>query len=284
MWTCISSNDNCACRPCTYPNGVLVLITAQILFFIAFLMSLFAAGDCKFVSVPEDQVSLQLSEIFRNTNPDADDMDEGKKRGLGLFFFEDAAGECTWDRYHNETTFDAYWDYVGRSDWEDASGAAVSATTLGFCAFVWSLIFACVAHPKIIRFSFAAFVLVVLTILQGVPFLLLRSDFCNEHDCSLGRSANYSIAAVVLFFLAGFLMFFTKDHPGRDQSSIPTYPPTILASTSKDENATHADEHNEDEEAPVVRSTIARVPVGDNKMVDVSLVDSQATTVPAQTY
>lgn len=312
-------NDSCACRPCTYPNGAVALIVAQIFFLVAFLMSFFAAGDCKFLLVPEAQVGDRLDAILDNTtdagaagtDSAAGGTDnEGTKRGLGLFFFEDAAGACTWeDRDFDERTFDAYWDHVGRSDWEDASEAAVAVTVLGFCALVWSLLFACLAHPRIVRFIFAAVVLVVLTILQGVSFLLLRSDFCNAHDCSLGRSGHYGIAAVFFYFFAGLALLFTKDHPrGGARSPEPiqtytqTYPPgdAAAAAAGKDgENATHAvEEHNTDEEeasAPVEESSSSgAIPAGAEEEVQAeegsgrsdvnvsSAVDSQATTVQAQ--
>jgi len=291
-----SSNDICACRPCTYPNGAIVLIIAQILLFSAWLLSFWAAMDCKFVTVPEDQeLFVKLNEIALDTDT-VQDANKGQKRGLGLFFFEEhATGECAWDVYRDEDSFEAYWDFVGYSDWEDASAAALAAASLAFCAFVWSLLFSCIAHPKIVRYSFAAFVLVVITILQGVPLLLLRSDFCSDHDCSLGRSANYGIAAIVLFFVAGFLMLFTNNYQLYDESAEQTYPQAHqYPSASKDDNATHVVEHNDDAEAPVERSVDEKTAVTNSiipganevpEMADVSLaVDSQATTVEARPY
>ena len=286
---CVNSRDTCTCRPCcTYPNGFIVLLLAQVLMFCAFLMSLFAVGDCQFVTVPAtESVDDSLTAIFNDTDVKVDDNDT--ERGLGFFFWEDVDGECAWDREHTEDSFEAYWDFVGRSDWESAASAAFSACVLSFCFFVWLLTFSCLAQPKIVRYSCAGLLIVLLTVLQSVPFRLLNSsEFCDEHDCSLGRSAHYSIAAVVLYFVAGVLLLFTRDYPGPGGagSSAQVFVPATTAPEEQqpkngtiDENATV--EHTLDEETLnqfTDRATLPEaVPVQDD-MMDVSLVDSSAPT------
>jgi len=285
-----SRSDTCDCRPCTYPNGAVVLVISQILLFIGFILSAVAAADCQFVTVPAGSVDGELSRIYGSTVR-ADDT----KRGLGFFFFEDTNGECTWDRHHHDDTLDEYWDYLGHSDWEDAARAAVAATWISFLFFIWVMVFSCAAQPKILRYLGAALLIILLTVLQSVPFMVVDSDFCNKHDCSLGRSAGYAIAAVVLFFVAGVLLFFTRDYPGRDRvepQPLVLAPAPVLApaddhtsKSSGDENAT-ADHTINDEENPqqlTDRALPEEVPVQDD-MVDVSLVDSQATTVKARPY
>jgi hypothetical protein len=181
----------------------------QIILFAAFVLSLFAFGDCHFVTVPRNQVNETLLSSFFSESTSGPES-ESNEQGFGIFFFEESDGDCSWDHNHTESTFIEYWDYVGRSDWEVASNVAIAATCLGLFSLVWSFLFSCVAQPKMVRFSFAAFVLLVMPILQAVPFMLLESDFCDEHTCSLGRSSRCSIAAVVLFFVAGLLLFCTK--------------------------------------------------------------------------
>jgi len=292
------SRDSCACRPCTYPNGAFIII-AQILVAIAFASSFMAAGDCKFVTVPANQVDGNLTAIFHDENPDTNYVNGStttdKRRGLGFFFFEELDGECSWDHNHSNTTFHEYWDFLGRSDWEDAAQAGVAATALGFCFLVWLMLFSCVAHPKIVRYCLAGLLIVLLPVLQSVMFgMVLKSGFCDEYDCELGRSAHYGITAVVLYFVAGVLLVLTRDYPGIHASSGDNahLPPVYNTgnntnknvSSDHDENATQV-EHHEDEETPQLNGGFVPrevTPVHED-MVDISLVDSSTPTVKAQT-
>ena len=96
-----------------------------------------------------------------------------------------------------------------------------------------------------------------------ILFMLFESDFCDEHTCSLGRSSRSSIAAVVLFLLAGLLMFFTKDWPGRDDGGTMQDPnPQPLAYV-----------------VPEVQTVVV-----DDGMADMSPIDDSVPAVKAQTY
>ena len=255
-----SRQDACACRPCTYPNG-LVLVLVQTVLVAGLVLSLIAAGDCQFVTVPRNQVNeTWVNSIFAESTSGPDS--ESKDRGFGVFFFEEADGDCSWDHNHTKSTMNEYWDYVGRSDWEVASNVAIAATCFAFVSLVWSFLFSCIAQPKMVRFCFAGFVLVLMPILQAVPFMLLHSEFCDEHTCSLGRSSRSSIAAVVLFFVAGLLMCCTKDCPGQDVSTMLDQNPPAIA-------------------AVVPEAKELQVEEG---MADVSLVDDAVPAVKAQTY
>jgi hypothetical protein len=64
-----------------------------------------------------------------------------------------------------------------------------------------------------------AFVLsVLLTIFQGLTFLVYASDLCEEYDCDFSRSSGFSVAALCCWFLAGLCFLIMSDFPGENAS------------------------------------------------------------------
>jgi hypothetical protein len=84
----------------------------------------------------------------------------------------------------------------------------------------------------------------VLTTLQGLTFLVFRTDLCEEKGCTFSRGAGLSVAAIVAFFLAGICFLFASDYPGDrpikrgDEGSVNKMP--------SDEEATRKEEVHEE--------------------------------------
>jgi hypothetical protein len=150
------------------------------------LFALAALGDCSFVEVKRE-IELPLVPSFEST------------RGLGLVTFDKPNGECYW---YNEFSDEAdvedqirwYFDKLG-SDWEVARGFAYSTPVIGFVLFLYSLCLCCSAEVRGIRYVMAFVLAVLLTIFQGLTFLVYASDLCEEFDCDFSRSSGFSVAA-----------------------------------------------------------------------------------------
>jgi hypothetical protein len=50
--------------------------------------------------------------------------------------------------------------------------------------------------------------------MQGLTFLIFRSELCSGGNCTFGRGAGFSVAAIFAFFMAGLCFAMTKDYPG----------------------------------------------------------------------
>jgi hypothetical protein len=268
-------SDTCECRPCTYPNGVFILILAQILMLVASLLSVYAVYDCQFVTVDAAAVDPFLTTIFPSIPVQANNKD----RGLGFFFWEGVDGQCTYENNYDysEVSWQDYENFLG-SDWDGARAMACYAAFFAWALLIWLLIFSCVAHPKVIRYILGGVLIVLMPIFQSITFAVMGSDFCNENNCQIGRSARYAAGAVGLYAMTGILLLFSKDYPGTRRRQ-PPIAPHDSDKPNEEGTVTHRDEEPRDygfsyeSEGPLA-----------SDMVDVSLVDSNVTTTKATIY
>jgi hypothetical protein len=195
-------------------------------------------------------------------------------RGVGYYFFEDRNGDCLWldDELEEETIGDIVEfyinDFLGAS-WNVGRGFGMAASICGFLLWIWSLIFACTAHPKPFRYLLA-FLLLLMTIFQGLAFLPLNSSFCNTWNCKFSRGAGLSVGALICFFLSIIPCFLMKDFPGdrgdeREPASMTT---SVAVATGKiyeprneEEAATSAADAEQGESTGVENKDDAGVPV-----------------------
>ena len=166
--------------------------------------------DCAFVSLPKpfqpgwhDEDAVILPEFGR----------------AGFFTFQQWwDGQCY--RYDNESFGDAteqrqyYFEILG-SDWESGRILAPVVAGLGLLTLMYSLSYCCSVQWRSIRYTFGIWLSVVMTISQSMTFKVFGSDFCAENQCSMGRSAGFSIIAVLCYFAAGVCFFLSWDSPGR---------------------------------------------------------------------
>ena len=247
-----SQQDQCGCL-CYNRNGLVVVLAAQLLMLLAAAFSSAALFDCQFVTVDAEYVDHELADIFENLfNKTVPVEENNEKRGLGFFFYEGVDGECTWDHFEDlsdrvsssewehrfENGHDAYMDFLG-SDWDAPRALAVTATVLSWCFLFWLATFSCVSHIKCLRWTFGVLLAAFMTALQGSTFAVLNSDLCDRYDCELGRSSRLGITALVLAVAAGLLMFFTRDHPGREVKV------NVYATASVTEAHPHVDEETD---------------------------------------
>ena len=124
-----------------------------------------------------------------------------------------------------------------------------------FVAPPWlSVFFACVAHPKPLRYIFTAICVLFVMTFQFGTLAAMNSGFCDERNCKIGRSARYAIAAGVLYFVGGVMFIFTKNFPGRETEQHEQVKEVLALEVEVvGENGTHNDN---DEEEPAVFETI----------------------------
>lgn len=241
--------DTCDCK--CYPNGVIALVLAQILLVVAIVMSSASIIDCQFVIADiEDSVPSSLVGLV-----------PGERQGLGFLIHEETNGDCRWeywgDRDDDENIENEIEDYVTDyvdwlgSSWKPGRGLGTTALVVGTVVTIWAFVFACVAHIKPFRYFMGVLVSLLLMSFQFSTLSVLNSSFCDERSCALGRSGGCSVAAGILFFLAGVLFFLTKDFPGRveDDGAV-----KLAHAAGDEENVpgndadTHIEEHQHDME------------------------------------
>jgi len=209
----VPRQDHCGCS--CYPNGFFVLIMAQILFTAAVGLSAASMLDCRFV----------VADIFvDSTGPGnttlLDDLLSQDRTGLGFFNHQDISGDCHWKDWNNEedkgefTIYaDNYIDWLG-DEWKIGGAMGSTAAILGFFLWFWLLVFSCVAHIRPLRYLVGSVSALILVSFQFATLSALNSTFCDDHNCSFDRSAGFSVAAGMLFFFAGVLLFLTHDYHG----------------------------------------------------------------------
>jgi hypothetical protein len=222
-----SNKSECQCSPCRYRNGLIPLLIAQVLIIVSFSFSMYSTCDCHFVTVDASLVSGILDEIERSSNNfDANHPipSNSTTRGLGFFVWEGIDGECTThhsmnsenmhngNMYGTGNMYNRYHDFLG-SDWNAPRVMATLSTILAFFLMIWLFIFSCVAQPKTIRYGLSVVFIVLMTIFQSIPFMILNSDFCNDNNCSMGRSAKFAAGATSLYALVGVALLFTQTFP-----------------------------------------------------------------------
>lgn len=212
-----TSQGRCSGGSC-YPNGLAVLLVAQICLLAGMLFSTAAVMDCEFVVADIDvanghPIPSQLVGLLEG---------DDRRRGLGFFTHEDNDGNCRWKTWDEESAssdeIEEYTeDYVDwlDSDWEGPRGTALASMGLSVAFLVWLFVYCCVAHPRFLRYTIGTLVAVLLSCLQYASFSVIDSDFCDGRNCEMGRSGGFAVTAGILFLVAGVLCFFTRDYPGQ---------------------------------------------------------------------
>ena len=199
------ANDRCTFKCCGYPNGAIQIILSQTLTLIGLALSAASLVDCEFVKASVADFPQPIPDNL------ADRLD-GSKRGFGFYTFEETpGGSCYWEKYDSDVA-EWYFDLLG-SGFRVTRALGSIAAVLGLFVWLWMLFFTCVAHPRALRFL-AAFFLFVMTAFQASMFASIGSDFCDENDCEMGRSAIFGIVAGSCFFLSGCLLLCSKSYPG----------------------------------------------------------------------
>lgn len=261
----------CQCRP--YPNGFFVLLSVQVLLVIGFSLSAYSALDCHFVVVNAAVVE-PLNNLFNATQKAGN-----TERGLGFAFFEDANGQCTHHNDMSEDEFETYLDFLG-DDWHGSQGAAVAAVVFSFVVMVWLGLFSCLSHHKIVRWLIAGW-LVLTGILQACTFSVMGSDFCDDNDCDIGRSARASAVATPIFFVTALLMLFTRDYPGATVEPTSSHAQTPKVARVMDEETPTRNQFRSQQQQGL--TNVEEVPV-QHEFVNVALVDSNAPSPKASVY
>lgn len=196
---------------CGYLNGPFQIVFGQLFMFGGLLFSLAATGDCAFVEtvIP---VPVYTSE---------DDLGDFTKLAnrLGMFTYENLDdGYC----YHwTDTSFATIEDQVQYyiknvlgPDWNSSINLASAATVISFLIFVYLTSYCCSSHIRPFRYVAGFFIAVILTLFQGLALLVYRSDWCDQYQCSFGRSAIFAVVALVCFLFSGIIWCLTTDYPG----------------------------------------------------------------------
>ena len=209
--------DECMCG-CGYLNGPFQVMVGQLLLLCGFMFSIAAAGDCAFV---ETAVPV---EVFAS-EPDANG--QGFQRvatRLGFFMYENS--ETQYCYYWSDNSFasiqdqiDFYINNVLGPDWFQPLNLAWAATSVSFLFFLYVTSYCCSAQIRPFRYMTGVFIGIVITVFQGLAFLVYDSQWCETYQCSFGRSAGFAVGAATCFFLSGIMWCMTKDYPGADAAA-----------------------------------------------------------------
>eukprot|EP00529_Nitzschia_sp_RCC80_P027863 CAMPEP_0113484076 /NCGR_PEP_ID=MMETSP0014_2-20120614/23771_1 /TAXON_ID=2857 /ORGANISM="Nitzschia sp." /LENGTH=257 /DNA_ID=CAMNT_0000377659 /DNA_START=128 /DNA_END=901 /DNA_ORIENTATION=+ /assembly_acc=CAM_ASM_000159 len=209
------ARDSCMCG-CAYLNGPFQVMCAQCLTFAGAWLSFAALGDCAFAEIKSPL----------NVIPG---IDFAAQR-VGFITFEGPNGSCYWyDSFNNilspEDQLQAYWNLLG-SGWQQV--AVVSAVAAGFAwYFFWyTTSFCCSSQVRGVRYTNGFIMSVLLTTVQGCTFIAYQTGFCTQYGCSFGRSAGFSVGALLCYFFAGVAFFCMSDYPGDRWQ-----PPTNITNT-----------------------------------------------------
>lgn len=126
------------------------------------------------------------------------------------------AGTCYFwaDGEDTEEQVRFYLDVALGPDWRPSIILAMVAWILSVLVFFYTTSFCCSAQVRRFRFFAGISISVVLPLVQGLSFLVLRSSWCDVEDCQSSRGGDFCIMAVILFFLAGQCFFFMSNFPG----------------------------------------------------------------------
>eukprot|EP00539_Tryblionella_compressa_P002104 CAMPEP_0178737004 /NCGR_PEP_ID=MMETSP0744-20121128/2742_1 /TAXON_ID=913974 /ORGANISM="Nitzschia punctata, Strain CCMP561" /LENGTH=269 /DNA_ID=CAMNT_0020389515 /DNA_START=93 /DNA_END=902 /DNA_ORIENTATION=- len=174
---------------------------AQVFTFAAVILSLASLGDCAFAEISETALIPGLPTIRR----------------VGLITLEAPDGSCYFfNSFENAISsgqqLEMYWKLQG-SAWQSARVLSWSCVLVGSCLFIHSMSFLCSSQPKAVRFT--SFILcVIVSILQGCTFIAFNSEFCEENQCSISRSAGFGVLACFFYLIAGLGFYHSTDFPG----------------------------------------------------------------------
>ena len=233
--------DQCGCRPCcSYPNHVWTIVLAQLLTLVAFISTLAAAIDCRFVNGPLEVIdAFTIEYLFNNSVPEDVRANNATSRGVGFFAWEVMDGSCSYDfytgkNYWNATNpeeemnnddigvFDLYYTQLVGTDWMVPRTMAGISVFLAFIVLIWMFCFSCVAHKRRYRVILSFLLMIVLPLFQSLTFLVFRTDFCDVHDCHVTSGSYHAMAATITYCFVGVLLCFgTTNFPGNPYSSTP---------------------------------------------------------------
>ncbi len=134
---------------------------------------------------------------------------------LGLIFFQKPNGECYWYDRGNFPESQVDW-YVNEftADWNIARGFAALGAMLGFLVFLYSLSLTCSAQKRGMRLFMAFLVSVALACFQSITFLVFPTDFCQDAECVMSRTAIFCAVSAGMYFFGGLCFLFMSNYPG----------------------------------------------------------------------
>jgi len=191
-----------------YLNGWVAILGVQLLALVGMLFSFAAMGDCSFVQLEE--------RLF--FPPDLDEnlpLKVTQTQYVGFLTWMMLDGSCYFyvDGSDPAGQIQEFFDILGR-DFELARIVAMLSSCLSFVFFCYLLSFTCSSQTRGVRYFNTVFLSVILTGLQGVTFVSFNSSFCDEYGCTFSRSAGFSVASMMCFFLSGLCFCCTTDYPG----------------------------------------------------------------------
>lgn len=199
-----------------YLNGWVAILGVQLLALAGMLFSFAAMGDCSFMKLEE--------RLF--FPPDLDEnlpLKVTQTQYVGFLTWMMLDGSCYFyvDGSDPAGQIQEFFDILGR-DFEMARIVAMLSACLSFVFFCYLLSFTCSSQTRGVRYFNTVFLSVILTGLQGVTFVSFNSSFCDEYGCTFSRSAGFSVASMMCFFLSGLCFCCSTDYPGpRSSKKVP---------------------------------------------------------------
>ena len=262
-WTCCiccfcrivsSPTDACVCtfdpqqseRRRLYPNGLVSVLVAQVVFVLGWIASASVFGDCRLVMADSSVVDPDLWELIMVTTTTTFDARSSEqmnqtngtiansisameytgsnrsRTGLGIFFFQGPNGECVYGvedfpnyqqlASHNNSNITTQDELVQAyveylgTDWVLSQAAAAGAVFLAICCTAILLTYSCWSHTKRFRQVWVCLVLLVLCPLQLVVLQALGTSVCQQADCVPGRTFYVAVCAAGCFILSAALI------------------------------------------------------------------------------
>jgi len=217
-FTCHESpqqHDACMCG-CGYFNGLWPILTAQFFTLVGAVLSLATLGDCAFATLDRTLI-LDWEEAAAGGGGTGTTTTEDI-RGVGFITFERRDGQCYWYGEGSSlvdpiTQLERYWTVLG-SQWQIGMGLTWFCAIFSWYFFLYTISYCCSSQVKCCRYLNGFCLSVVLVIAQGCTFLAYGSEFCYDYQCAFGRTAGYSVGAIVCYLISGIAFFFSKDYPG----------------------------------------------------------------------
>jgi hypothetical protein len=200
-------------KGCGYHNGVFQILFAQFLLFCGFWFSMAVIGDCNFVEVAEPiQVRQDGIMATRLGLLSYTEMDTGR-----CYFWADTLLTNTTGSLiplYGEKQLEYYLRYVLGSQWYPSIALATTAVVISLFWFLYMTSYCCSTHLQGIRLFTGFMIAIVLVVVQGLTFLVLGTGWCEHYQCVASRTAGFTYASCVTFFLSGCPFFFMSNYPG----------------------------------------------------------------------
>mmetsp|Transcript_9984 Transcript_9984/g.14656 ORF Transcript_9984/g.14656 Transcript_9984/m.14656 type:complete len:253 (-) Transcript_9984:42-800(-) len=173
---------------CSRPNGDYIFLPS-LLTTTAFILSMITHNSCRFV---DREVTVLGGDV---------DVTERTRAAvsIGIWAFKDpGTGLCFY--YPSNTEFDSFF--------RTSRAMVPLASVVGGLVMVTFWFSSCMGMEKPV-WRFCGFILVLVSLFEGLTFLIFRSNFCNEvldgdltFDCNLSTGGNMAIASIVFYFAA----------------------------------------------------------------------------------